>query len=71
MNKAYTTEQMSKVTHDATVLFGAIGYNPASVVCVLNAMVVSTEIAECPPDILRDMIIETYGIDPVWKAGRP
>lgn len=71
MNKAFTTEQMSKVTHDATVLHGAVGYNPQTMVSVLNAMVVSTEIAECPPDILRDMIAETYGIDPVWKAGRP
>ena len=71
MNKAFTTEQMSKVTHDAVVLHGAVGYNPATMVSVLNAMVVSTEIAECPPDILRDMIAQFYGIEPVWKAGRP
>lgn len=71
MNKAYVTEQMCKVCHDAVVLHGAVGYNPAAIVPVLNAMVVSTEIAECPPDILRDMIAQTYGIEPVWKAGRP
>ena len=70
MNKAFTCEQMSKVTHDAMVLHGAIGYNPASVVCVLNAMVASTEVAECPPDILRDLIAQTYGIEPTWKSGR-
>ena len=71
MNKAYTTEQMCKVCHDAVVLHGAVGYNPATVVPVLNAMCVSTEIAECPPDILRDMLAQFYGIEPVWKAGRP
>ncbi|MDO4400211.1 MAG: acyl-CoA dehydrogenase family protein [Coriobacteriia bacterium] len=71
MNKAFTTEQMCKITHDAVVLHGAVGYNPATMVSVLNAMCVSTEIAECPPDILRDMIAQFYGIEPVWKAGRP
>ena len=71
MNKAFTTEHMCKVCHDAVVLHGAVGYNPATIVPVLNAMVVSTEIAECPPDILRDMIAQMFGIEPVWKAGRP
>lgn len=70
MNKAFTCEQTCKITHDAVVLHGAIGYNPKMVVPALNAMVVSTEIAECPPDILRDMIAATYGIEPTWKKGR-
>ena len=36
MNKAFTTEQMAKVTHDAVVLHGAAGYNPDTTVGVLN-----------------------------------
>lgn len=35
MNKAFTTEQMAKVTHDAVVLHGAVGYNPDTTVGVL------------------------------------
>ena len=71
MNKAWVTEQMSINTHDATVLHGGLGNTPGAKVGFLNAAAPSAEIAECPPDILRDMLAQMYGIEPVWKAGRP
>lgn|GEM_PF-859582 len=71
MAKAFVTESMAKNTHDATVLHGGIGYTTQSMIGIMNAMVVSTEIAECPPDIIRDFIAQTYDIEPVWKKGRP
>ena len=36
MNKAFTTEQMAKVTHDAVVLHGVVGHNPDTTVGVLK-----------------------------------
>lgn len=71
MAKAYVGEAMQTVVHDATVLHGGLGYSPKSIIGVINAMAVSAEIAEGCPDILRDFIGQTYGIEPVWKKGRP
>ena len=71
MNKAWVTEQMAINTHDAVVLHGGLGNTPAARIGFLNAAAPSAEIAECPPDILRDMIAQMYGIEAVWKAGRP
>jgi len=71
MNKAFATEHAAKSSHDATVLFGAVGVTPQAGIIGLHAGSVIPEIAECPPDVLRDMIAETYGIEPVWKIGRP
>jgi alkylation response protein AidB-like acyl-CoA dehydrogenase len=71
MAKAFAGEAMTKNVHDATVLHGGVGYSPKSVIGVINAMAVSAEIAEGCPDIMRDFIAGTYGIEPVWKKGRP
>jgi Acyl-CoA dehydrogenases len=71
MAKAYVCESTTQNVHDATVLHGGVGYTPQSIIGVLNAMVVSTEIAEIPPDVHRDIVAETYGIATGWKNGRP
>jgi len=71
MAKAYACESATQNVHDATVLHGGVGYTPQSIIGVLNAMVVSVEIAEIPPDVHRDIVAQTYGISPGWKNGRP
>lgn len=71
MAKVYVGEAMQKVVHDATVLHGGLGFSPKSIIGMLNAGVVAAEIAEGCPDILRDFVAQTYGIEPVWKKGRP
>lgn len=71
MAKTYVAEAAQKTIHDATILHGGLGYSPKSTIGVINAMMVSMEIAEGCPDILRDVIGQFYGIEPVWKKGRP
>ncbi|HWQ74361.1 MAG TPA: acyl-CoA dehydrogenase family protein [Syntrophomonas sp.] len=69
MAKIYCTECATKITHDAAMLFGGIGYTPEAIVGPLHIGAFSLEIAEGTNDILRDFVGETYGIKPGWKNG--
>ena len=71
MAKVFVGEALAKNVHDATILHGGLGNTPQMRIGVFNAMVPSMEIAEGSPDIMRDFVAQTYGIEPVWKKGRP
>lgn len=62
MAKIHGCEGASANIHEATVLHGGLGYTPGAQIGVMNAMAVSWEIAETPPDVQRDVLARALGI---------
>lgn len=62
MAKIDGCEGASTNIHEATVLHGGLGYTPGAQIGVMNAMAVSWEIAETPPDVQRDVLARSLGI---------
>lgn len=62
MAKIQGCEGASQNIHEATVLHGGLGYTPGAQIGVMNAMAVSWEIAETPPDVQRDVLARALGI---------
>lgn len=70
MAKAYVTENAGKSLHDAAVLHGGAGYAAKTGIGYMWINSLCMEIAEMPPDVHRDWIMETYGVQPGWKNGQ-
>lgn len=68
--KAFVTEHAGKSLHDAAVLHGGAGYAAKTGIGYMWINSLCMEIAEMPPDVHRDWIMETYGIQPGWKDGQ-
>ena len=62
MAQIHGCEGASANIHEATVLHGGLGYTPGAQIGVMNAMAVSWEIAETPPDVQRDVLARALGI---------
>lgn len=68
--KAYVTETATQSLHDAAILHGGVGNTQAAGVGVMWVKALQMEIAEFPPDIHREWIMESYGVKPGWKYAR-
>jgi alkylation response protein AidB-like acyl-CoA dehydrogenase len=67
MAKAFVTAEAGKSLHDAAVMHGGAGYARDTGIGNMWINSLCLEIAEMPPAIHKDWLMETYGVHPGWK----
>jgi alkylation response protein AidB-like acyl-CoA dehydrogenase len=70
MAKAFVCEQCTKSLHELALIHGGIAWTQPGLIGIMWAASMQLEIAEMPPAVHRDLIMESYGIEAGWKQGQ-
>ena len=69
MTKVYATESNTQILQDCTILHGGVGFTLAAGIGRNWIASLGVQIAEQPPDVHRDIVAKTFGIQEGWKNG--